>query len=147
MHRALGDPRGLRQGADRPLSGVARARLQGLLQQRGNPVIVMRARAAGPHLAVQAGQALAAIAAPPQRYQRDAGREAFGNRGVSHAIRRQQEHLRAPHEARGQGPRAGEALELGPLGGRQGEGHTGPTATALGGHGANSQGQGRPYYN
>src|SRR5207247_2375324 len=84
------------------------------LQQRGNPVIVMRARAAGPHLAVQAGQALVAIAAPPQRYQRDAGREAFGNRGVSHAIRRQQEHLRAPHEACGQSPRAGEALELGP---------------------------------
>jgi hypothetical protein len=74
-------------------------RPQHLVEQSGDPRVIVRAWAAGPLLAVKPRLAMQLIALPPMRDGRDRHIEATGDGRIAQPIGRQQNHLGASDHA------------------------------------------------
>lgn len=103
MDAALADATLVGRIANRPVRRVRGFRLHDGLEHAGHRLIRVRPRPSRSWRVIEAGQAVGAIALPPERHERHAHAEPARDRRVRVAGRRAQHDLRAAHQAVGEG--------------------------------------------
>ena len=107
------------EAPDAPVRGVLGLLPEHLVEQTGDPIIIMRPGPTGTLFAIEPHQTVRLKSRAPVRHCRHRHPEALGNGGVGLAFCREQNHLRAAHHAMRHRPRLSDFLQRDTLVGSQ----------------------------